>query len=46
MRTAIELIIFLSKILFTAEIYYWFTELEITGFIWIIKKVRYLVDSS
>ena len=45
-RTAIEPIMFLSKMLSTAETHYWPTELEIAGFVWVIKKVRHLVDSS
>ena len=37
---------FLSRILTDAERNYWPTELEIAGFVWVIKKVRYLVELS
>lgn len=39
-------ILFLSRLLTTAERNYWPIELEITGFVWVIKKIRYLVKSS
>ena len=45
-RTAIEPIMFLSHMLTAAEKNYWPTELEIAGFVWTIKKVRHLVESS
>ena len=45
-RTSIELIMFLSRLLTTAEANYWPIELEITGFVWAIKKVRHMVESS
>ena len=35
----IEFILFLSKLLTNAEIWYWSTELKITCLIWIIKKI-------
>ena len=45
-RTQIEPIIFLSRLLTEAERNYWPTELEVTRFVWVIKKVRYLVKLS
>ena len=39
-------ILFFSRLLTTAERNYWLTELEIAGFVWVIKKVRHLVESS
>ena len=45
-RTAIEPIMFLSRALTSAERSYWPTELEIADFVWTIKKVRHLVESS
>ena len=45
-RTAVEPIMFLSRLLTDAERNYWPTELEMAGFIWILKKIRHLVESS
>ncbi len=39
-------ILFLSRLLTAAEKNYWPTELEIAGFVWVIKKLRHLVESS
>ena len=36
---------FLSQLLTDVEQNYWPTELEIAGFVWVIKKIRYLVKS-
>ena len=41
-----EKIMFLSGMLTSAEKNYWPTKLEIAGFVWTIKKVRHLVESS
>ena len=38
-------ILFLSRLLTTAEKNYWPTKLEIAGFVWVIKKLRHLVES-
>lgn len=38
-------ILFLSRLLTTAERNYWPTKLEIASFVWVIKKVRHLVES-
>jgi hypothetical protein len=45
-KNDIQLIMFLSKLLTTAERNYWSTELETTNLIWIIKKIRHLIQSS
>lgn len=37
-RTAIQPIMFLSRFLADAERNYWPTELEIAGFVWVVKK--------
>ena len=42
----IQPILFLSRLFTAAEKNYWPTELEIAGFVWVIKKLRYLVESS
>ena len=44
-RTAMQPIMFLSRLLTDAEKNYWPTELEIAGFVWVLKKVRHLVES-
>lgn len=45
-NTSIQPIMFLSRLLIAAENYYWPTELKIAGFVWVIKKLRHLVESS
>ena len=42
----IQPILFLSRDLIDAETRYWPTELEISGLVWMIKKVRHLVEAS
>ncbi len=42
----IQPILFLSRLLTLAEKNYWSTELETAGFIWVVKKVRYIIKSS
>ena len=37
---------FLSRMLTSAEKDYWPTELGIAGFVWTVKKVRHLIESS
>ena len=41
-----EPILFLSRLLTSAEKNYWPTELKIAGFVWVLKKVRHMVESS
>ncbi len=43
--TSMQPILFLSRLLTAAEKNYWPTELEIGGFVWVIKKLRHLVES-
>ena len=39
-------ILFLSRLLTLAERNYWPTELEIAGFVWVIRKVQHIVELS
>ena len=45
-RTSVQPIIFLSRLLLLAEQNYWPTKLEIAGFVWAIKKVKHMIESS
>ena len=45
-RAEAEPIMFLSRLLTSAERNYWPTELEIAGIVWTLKKVRHMVESS
>ncbi|SLM38758.1 reverse partial [Lasallia pustulata] len=45
-KTDIQPIMFLSKLLSTAESHYWPTELEMAGLVWAIKKLCHLIDST
>jgi hypothetical protein len=45
-KTAVLPILFLSRTLTPAEQNYWPTELEVSGLVWVIKKVRHLIESS
>ena len=45
-RNDIEPIMFLSKMLNAAETNYWPTELEVAGIIWVVRKVRHLIEAS
>ena len=42
----IEPILFLNRKLTVAEKNYWFTELKVFGLVWVIRKLRYMVESS
>lgn len=44
--TLVQPVLFLSRLLTLAERNYWPTELEIAGFVWIVKKVRHIIESS
>ena len=44
--TLMQPILFLSRLFTAAEKNYWPTELEIAGFVWVIKELRHLVESS
>ena len=44
--TSVQPILFLSRLFTSAERNYWPTELEIAGFVWVVKKVRHIIESS
>lgn len=43
--TNIEPVLFLSRLLAPTKRNYWPTELEIAGFVWVVKKVRHIIES-
>ena len=43
---SVQPILFLSRLFTLAERNYWPTELEIAGFVWVVKKVRHIIESS
>ena len=43
-RKSIQSIMFLSRLLNSAETRYWSTELKLTGLIWILRKIRHLMN--
>lgn len=45
-RTLVQPIMFLSKLLNEAEKNYWPTELEVAGIVWVVKKIRHMIESS
>ena len=45
-KNDIESIMFLSRLLIFAETRYWSIELKIVDFVWVLKKVRHLIESS
>lgn len=45
-RTDVQPIMFLSRCLNTAERNYWPTELEIAGIVWVVKKIRHMIESN
>ncbi len=45
-RSSIQPVIFLSRLLTPVEKNYWPSELEIAGFVWVLKKIRHVVESS
>ena len=44
--TSVQPVLFLSRLFTPAERNYWPTELEIAGFVWMIKKVRHIIELS
>lgn len=46
LRSSIQPILFLSKLLSSAETRYWPTELEVAGLVWLIKKARHLLEGG
>ena len=45
-RTDVQPILFLSKMLNQAEANYWPTELEVAGLVWVVRKVRHMIEST
>lgn len=45
-RTDVQPIMFLSRCLNNAERNYWPTELEVAGIVWVVKKVRHMIESN
>lgn len=39
-------ILFLSRLLTDAETRYWPTELEIAGLVWVVKKIRHMIEAT
>ncbi len=37
-------VLFLSRLLQDAEMQYWLTELEVTELIWVVKKIRHIIE--
>ena len=44
-RKFIESILFFSRLLIDVEIKYWSIELELVDIIWVLKKIKHLIDS-
>ncbi len=42
----IQVIMFLSKLLNSAERNYWPTELEVAAIVWVVRKIRHLIEAS
>ena len=45
-RDDVEPILFLSRVINGAESRYWPTELELAGIVWVVRKVRHMIESS
>ena len=45
-RSDVKPILFLSRLLKDAETRYWPTELEIAGIVWVLSKLRHMVESA
>lgn len=45
-QKSIQPILFLSKLLTPAEARYWPTELEVAALVWVVKKLRHLIEAS
>ena len=44
-RSDIELILFLSRMLSEIEIKYWSTELKMCDFVWVVRRVRHMIET-
>ena len=45
-RAQVKPVLFLSRLLKDAETRYWPTELELAGIVWVLSKVRHMVESA
>ena len=45
-KHAIESILFLSRLITSVEFKYWSTKLKIVGIVWILKKIRHIIEAS
>ena len=45
-QSSVQPILYLSRMLTVAETHYWPTELEVACLVWVLKKVRHMVDST
>ncbi len=45
-RKSIQPILFLSRLLKNAETRYWPTEMELAGVVWVLTKIRHMVDTA
>ena len=45
-RTDVQAIMFLSKSINSAERNYWPTELEVAAIVWVVRKIRHLIEAS
>ena len=45
-RKSLKFILFLSRLLISVETRYWSTELKIVEIVWMLKKIKHLIESS
>ena len=45
-QKSMQPILFLSRQLTPAETRYWPTEMEMAGIVWVVKKIRHLIEAS
>ena len=45
-RNKVQAIMFLSKSINTAERNYWPTELEVAAIVWVVRKIRHMIEAS
>ena len=45
-RSQVRPVLFLSRLLKDAETRYWPTELELAGIVWVLRKVRHMIESA
>ena len=45
-REAIESILFLNRLLILVETRYWLIELELVDIVWVLKKIRHIVETT